>query len=239
MKKILLVAIACAIGASACSGTREPTDAQLGTLLRSERADPADAKAVLDSPAVECLRAWSGDAELQKNLPIRSSSENGRASCRSKLDGWIADAARNPDKFTFADLSAPKTVKRAVQLLASSSVAALGDNAPVPKALTKAAAVPTYSAPATAPAGLGAAGAKLQEAESLCQQIAQKAAVPGASPRLTQFAKFCSGNLGGTRTKMERFAQSGNSEAVDALGVQAEGLAGTARKLLAESAGGN
>lgn len=238
MKKVLFVAIACAIGASACSGTREPNDAQLAALLRSERADPADANAPLDALAVECLRAWSDDEQLMKNLPARTAGEDGRKNCRSKLDGWIADAKRNPDKFTFADLSAPKTVKKAIQLLAARSVAALGSSASVPKALTRGAPTSTYHAPEAAPPGLGAAGAKLQEAEGLCQQVAEKATTD-ANPQLARYAKFCSATLGGVRTKMEQLARNGNSEAVETLGTQAEGMSRTARKLLMEGSAGN
>lgn len=238
MNKFLLVAITCVLGATACSRLREPTDPQLGNLLRSERAAPADANAPLDGLAIECLRAWSGDADLLRNLPMRSAGEDGRKTCRAKLDGWIADAGRNPDKFTFADISAPGVVRRAMELQAARSAAAIA-NLPRQPAASPTNTVPQQSAPAPDPSvDLGAAGAALQEAETLCQQANQKAATPGANSRLTRFAAYCTTSLGKLRGRMQQFARHGSSTTLDALGREASNSAQTAREVLALPAGG-
>lgn len=237
MNRFLLIAIACVLGASACSRLREPTDAQLGTLLRSERADPADANAALDSLAVECLRGWSDDKELLKDLPMRSAGEEGRKTCRTKLDGWIADAERNPDKFSFADLSAPKTVRRAMGLLAERNVAALNNAASrqAPSALTRPAAPGGfgYVAPASN-VDLGVASMPMQQAESLCEQSAKAATVPDANPRIVTYAKFCATTLRKMRVSMEQFAKAGNQKGLESLAQSADAMANNARDALAQ-----
>lgn len=233
MNKFLLVAITCALGATACSRLREPTDPQLGNLLRSERASPADAAAPLDGLAIECLRAWSGDSDLVKNLPMRSAGEDGRKACRTKLDGWIADAGRNPEKFTFADVSAPGVVRRAMELQAARSAAAMaklgGQRPPAAPNVLPSQAVPAPDLNVD----LGTAGTALQEAETLCQQANQKAAEPGANQRLVRFAAYCTTSMGKLRGRMQQFAKHGNAGAMEALGEEASNSAKTARDVLA------
>lgn len=242
MKRILFVAIACAIGASACSGTREPTDAQLGTLLRSERADPADAGAQIDALAVECLRAWSDDKELLKNLPMRSAGETGRKACRAKIDGWIADAARNPDKLAFTDVSTPKAVRRAMELQGTRNAAAPAavaesprEQPRIPAALTRPVAAPAggYIAPASN-IDLGVASMPMQQAESLCEQVSKAVAGGNTNPRLVGYAKFCATSLPKMRSSMEQFSQAGNKRAMESLAQSAENMANSAREALAE-----
>lgn len=236
MKKFLLLAIACALGATACSRLREPTDAQLGNLLRSERADPADADAALDGLAIECLRGWSEDKELLKDLPMRSAGEEGRKTCRAKLDVWIADTTRNPDKFSFADLSAPKTVHRAMDLQAARTAAALtkASNPQTPQALTRptTAAVPSYTAP-TSNVDIGVASMPMQQAESLCEQAAKAAAAENPSPRVVSYAKFCATTLRKMRVSMEQFAKAGNAQGLQSLAQSADNMANNARDALA------
>lgn len=243
MKKILFVAIACAIGASACSGTREPTDAQLGTLLRSERADPADAKAQIDALAVECLRAWSDDKELLNNLPMRSAGETGRKSCRARIDGWIADPTRNPDKLTFAEISTPKSVRMAMGLQSARNVASPGnavempnDQQRIPAALTRPTSAPAgaYVAPVSN-IDLGAASMPMQQAESLCEQASRAIAGGNTNPRIVSYAKFCATSLPKMRSSMEQFSQAGNTRAMESLAQSAENMANAARDALAES----
>ncbi|MBO9661351.1 hypothetical protein [Dokdonella sp.] len=235
MNKFLLLAIACMLGATACSqALREPTDAQLGALLRVENADPADANAALDGLAIECLRAWSQDKDLQKDLPVRTAGEDGRKACRARLDGWIADAGRNPDKFSFADVSAPETVRRAVELQRARRTAAMA-------AAKQEAAIPTnpLSRPMAAaqPEDLAfqsrEAENAVQEAETLCQQTQGAARAPGANPRLVLYAKFCERNAGGMRKTMEGMVKSGNASALKGMVKNANIKSNAAREVLA------
>ncbi|HET7923523.1 MAG TPA: hypothetical protein VFL30_01430, partial [Rhodanobacteraceae bacterium] len=103
---------------AACHHAKTPTDAELTNLLRSPAAQPNDPAARIDPGAVDCLRAWSGDAELAKPLSPAAASDAAKKACRQRLDGWIADATRNPDKLAFEDVSKPPAVKRAMALLA-------------------------------------------------------------------------------------------------------------------------
>jgi hypothetical protein len=237
MNKFVLTTLACAIGAVACSHLREPSDTQLATLLRSERAQPTDANALLDASAIDCLRAWSGDAELAKNLAPRFATEEGKKGCRAQLDTWIVDPARNPDKFAFADISASKTVHRAIDLQTARRTAMLANPAShqIPAALIRPAAPQAPRAPDPT-VDLGAAGMELKDAETLCQQTQQAAATAGASPGLTGYARYCSGNLRQLRTSMEQAAHSGQSSArLDALAKSATTMANIARKQLADA----
>ncbi|HEY0179719.1 MAG TPA: hypothetical protein VGC30_08810 [Dokdonella sp.] len=236
MNKIVLTVLACALAVVACSHLREPTDAQLGTLLRSDRADPADANAALDKSAVDCLSAWSGDADLAKDLPVRLSSPEGRTACRGSLEAWIGDGARNPDKFTFAEISTPKVARRARDLQRAREVAALGDPSrqKLPPAFTRSAVAPLAKPDPNV--DLGAAGEHLKQAEDLCLQAQQNAAASNAAAgRLAAFAKFCSGNLAKLRTTMEQVARSGqNTQRLDVLATNADNIANAARRVLAE-----
>lgn len=235
MNKYFLTAIACAIGATACSQPRQPTDAQLAALLHVERAAPSDAKAQLDSNAIECLRGWSGDADLLKGLAIHFAGEDGKKECRVRLDQWLGDSSRNSDKFSFEDISAPKTVRQAMALQAARAAAAMAEHAarPIPSALSQ---TPAPQAPRAedSTVDLGAPGAQLKEAETLCQQVQQAAAAADANPKLAGYAKFCGGNLSKLRGTMEQAARSeGGNERLEALVVSADNMANTARKLLA------
>ncbi|GAA0711019.1 hypothetical protein [Dokdonella soli] len=236
MNKIGLAAVLCAIGVAACMHLREPSDAQLATLLLGERANPADANAPLDTNAIDCLRAWSGDKELAKGLPVRIAGEDGMKSCRGKLDTWVADATRNPDKFRFDDVSAPKTVRRAMALQEARRLSAAANPAAreVPAALARPAAPPAALATPDPTVDLGVAGSRLQEAETLCQQTQQAAAKKDANAGLKSFAEFCAGNLSKLRATMEQSAHSGQgSERLDAIAASADNIANVARSVLA------
>ncbi len=244
MKKILFVAIACAVGATACSGKREPTDAQLGTLLRAERAAVAGTTPPVDALAVECLRAWSDDKELLKNLPMRSAGESGRKSCRARLDGWIADAQRNPDKLTFEEVSAPAAVRRAMSLLDDVATApkATAERAPPEKAPADWQPAPIAGTPETAPDGmqapdpevdLGAHGATLAKAESACQQVIELTRTPNVNPRVGIFANYCSGTLGRLRRSMENYARKGDSDSIEKAATEAQAMLDSAHRALA------
>ena len=235
MNKLVLTAIACTIGATACTQVRQPTDAQLATLLHVERAAATDVKAQLDTNAIECLRGWSGDAALLKGLAVRFAGEEGRKECRVRLDQWLNDSTRNSDKFSFGDISTPKTVRQAITLQAARAAAAMADQAgrPIPSALSQAGA-PQAPRAADSSVDLGAAGARLKEAETLCQQVQQGAAAAGANPKLAGYANFCGGNLSKLRRTMEQAARlDGSAEKLESLAASADNLANAARKLLA------
>jgi len=222
---------------AACSRLREPTDAQLANLLVVERANPADAKAPLDTMAIECLRSWSGDADLLKGLSMRVAGEDGQKTCRGKLDGLLADTARNPDKFSFEEVTAPKVVRRAMDLQNARRQAALADPArrQAPPALTQ----PRPAAPANLGTpdpnvDLGAAGSELQEAENLCLQAQQAATAPDAHQRLKSYAAYCVGTLKRLRATMEQAARNGRGQAeLGSIAASATNLANTARTVLA------
>jgi len=238
MNKLGLLALLCVLGATACSHLREPTDEQLAALLRSERADPADANALLDGNAIDCLRAWSGDKTLLQGLPVRVAGEDGQKECRGKLEGWVADAGRNPDKFSFEDVTAPKVVRRAIDLAESRRAAALADPSKrqVPAALggASAAKAPQPLAPPDPTVNLGVAGTRLAEAEALCLQAQQAAATP-EHKQIKRFADYCSGNLRNLRTAMEQAARAGQSaERLDQMAASADNIANVARNALAE-----
>lgn len=234
MNRFFPVAVACVAGLSACTNLREPTDAQLTTFLRNEHSPVARVNASLDSSAIDCLRAWSGDAELLKGLAVRFAGEDGKKACRTTLDGWIANPARNPDTFSFAEMSAPKTVRHAIALRGASAAATLGDASAIPPSLMKPPAPPAAFRQQDPSLDLGVAGEKLKEAETLCIQAQQAAASPDSSKRLKSFSTFCSGNLSRLRTTLEQSARSGQSSAkLDELAASATNVATIARNLLA------
>ena len=118
MKSLAFVVAACALATSACS-TRVPTDAELVTLLQRAGTPAGDANAPLDATAVQCLRSWSGDASLTKDLAPAVLADVSKARCRGTIDGWIADSKRNPGKLEFAQVSTPDVARRAMALLAA------------------------------------------------------------------------------------------------------------------------
>lgn len=238
MNKLGLSALICVLCATAaCSRLREPTDAQLGTLLASDHANPAEVNAPLDTNAIECMRSWSGDTELLKGLPMRVAGEDGQKSCRGKLDGLLGSAARNPDKFSFQDVTAPKVVRRAIELQNARRQAALADPSrrQVPPGLM------TSNSPAPAAFGtpdpnvnLGVAGSELEEAERLCVQAQQAAAEPDANPRVKSYAAYCVSTLRKLRSTMEQAARNGQGQQViGGIAASATNLANTARTVLA------
>lgn len=234
MNRIFPVAVACVAGLAACTNLREPTDAQLTTFLRNEHSSVARLNASLDSSAIDCLRSWSGDAELLKGLAVRFAGEDGKKACRSTLDGWIANSARNPDKFSFEEMSAPKTVRHAIALQGASAAGSISESSAIPPALMRPAAAPVAMRPADPALDLGVAGMKLKEAEALCVQAQQAAAAPDAQKRLKSFSAFCSGNLSRLRSTLEQSARSGQTSAkLDELATSATNVANIARNLLA------
>lgn len=233
MTKIRMGVLFCVLGVAACA-KHEPTDAQLLTLLQTERAAATGVKK-LDAGAVTCLRAWSGDAELTSGLATGQVSEDGKKTCRVRIDQWIADAARNPEHFSFDDIATPPVVRRVFAMQKAEQVAMLKDPArqDVPPGLM--APAPAQLAKMRAPnpnIDLGVSGAKLAEAEDLCKQVQQAAVGAPANSALARFSAYCVGSLGKLRGSMEGVASSGATAKLSMLDQSAENLANTARNLL-------
>jgi hypothetical protein len=228
-----------ALAMAGCAKQRVPEDFQLSALLQREDAK-ASGNPAIDAQAVGCLRAWSGDAELAKGLSVLVAGEDGRKRCHDRLQGWLADSSRNPAKFTFEEISTPEVARRAKALLDAQG----GDvrppgNGRVPGALRKPVAV-AKPRPADPSVDLGAPGAELAEAETLCTQAAEKAQADGAGARsaLQRFANYCGGRLQKLRATMEEAAKAGRKpEALEPYASSARGLATTARELLAAPPG--
>ena len=235
MNRPLLLAAACVLGLSACS-TRELNDAQLTQLLRRDGAAATDANAPLDTAAVTCLRVWSGDVELASGLPTGAGGDDAKNKCRLRLDGWLADATRNPGKFAFKDVSAPPTVRRAVALLAAHVPAPPLPSRSEPPAELTAARPPAPPPPSGQVAELGAPGLDLSRAESLCQRAQVVAQTQPPDSSLRRFADYCGGKLGDLRGSMLAYhAHNASAERMDALANDARNLANVAEQLIAEA----
>jgi len=236
MKNLCLLALACAIATTACtpSSQRLPTDAQLTQLLHGERAAPNDPKAPIDRLALDCLRAWSGNAELMHDLSKALVDDAGRKDCRVRVDGFIKDATRNPDQVTFAEVSAEPAVRRVVELAREHAP-------PPPNVVTR----PIASAPlpgnpsppmpsaALSNIDLGAAGSDLEDAEELCGKAQAAAAAPDAATPLKGYAKFCGPSLARLRINMENMKRNGaDDERLRATSQAARNQASNARRML-------
>jgi hypothetical protein len=209
---VVALAAACIGGMTACNRTHTLNDVQLTQLLHSERSSATDPRAPLDPPAVECLRAWSGDIELSGALSPAATSEAGKTACRQRIDGWIADATRNPDKVRFEDASAPASVRRAVALLADHRQAF----APrLPSAMDKPPAALVGNAPPTpadtGPVDLTAAVAAVNELDSLCRKAKQAAASGDTTQPISRYASFCDKRIEQLRTRMSMIQHNGNA----------------------------
>ncbi|MDR2013953.1 MAG: hypothetical protein LBQ20_13200 [Rhodanobacter sp.] len=216
MNKLVFAAAICTVGLGACSQLREPTDQQLTSLLRVD-AVTAGGSALLDSEAIDCLRALSGDKDLLKGLSAHIAGETGMKSCRTRLEGMVAEATRNPAKLRLADFSAPKIVRRAMALQVSRM------NARVEQPPAPVAAIPPPDAapdpiPVSAPTApvsnvdMGSSSATLKNAEDLCGQAKEAAAQADATSDLKNFAASCAANIGMIRTYMQRAANNNDSE---------------------------
>jgi hypothetical protein len=198
----------------ACHHAKAPTDAQLTTLLRVQTAPPNDPAARIDPSAVDCLRAWSGDAELAKPLPPAAASEPVKKACRQRLDGWIADASRNPDKLAFEDVSAPPAVRQAIALLQQHrATAAMPARTDQPPAMMM---HPNPGAPAPAPVlpkgpvDVSAATAELNELDGLCKQAKDAAAASSNMP-IARYAPMCDRRIAQLRERVNQLSTNGGT----------------------------
>ena len=221
VSRIAVVALGAAgLGLAACHGSRTPSDTQLTQLLHSERATANDPKAPLDAAAVNCLRAWSGDVELSAALPPSASGEAIKQACKTRLDGWVADASRNPDKLAFEDVSKPPAVKRAMALLAEHNpLAAMapklpGANEPPPSALMPsgaAAGMPPGASP-TGPVDMSEASAAVDELDGLCKKAKDAAAAADTSQPLARYASYCDKRIEQMRSRISFLQTRGNPQ---------------------------
>jgi hypothetical protein len=105
----------CLAALAGCSGKADGlTDAELSKLLHTE--GQPDYR--VDTDAVNCLRAWSGDGQLQSGLPEAYLGDH-KDECRRTVQGWLNDATRNPQQLLFTDLAKSKPTERAMKLLAA------------------------------------------------------------------------------------------------------------------------
>lgn len=208
---LVALAMACMATMTACNRTHTPTDAELTQLLHVERAAAADLQAPLDPAAINCLRAWSGDVELTATLPPITVGEAAKKMCRQRLDGWIADAARNPYKLKFEDVSAPPAVRRAVALqterrgMAKAPMPSMGDRPPP-------GLVAPNAAPPGAPVDLTATIAAVGELDGYCQKAKQAAAGSETTQPIARYASFCDKRIEQLRMRIAMIQQNGNAQ---------------------------
>lgn len=204
MNKSFLISAACLVGVAAC-GTHVPTNAELTTLLHREGAPEGNPKMALDRMAVMCLRTWSGDSALTADLPPTALLDAAKGQCRSRLDGWLADSARNPAKLDFAQISSPEAVRRAMDLLglrAGGKELAETSNPAMPRAAP---------APVSAPVPAPDLNMVMSTSADLCQQAKDLYAKNPQDMRLYRFSDFCEKHLSETRSEIDRLTTEGNS----------------------------
>lgn len=237
---ILFVLSALIGGLSACSHTRSPTDEQLLTLLRNDLTRNPKA-APVDVTTVRCLRAWSENRELIAGLAADFAAESdGKRSCRTRIDGWIADATRNPAKFTFEDIAAPKTVRRVMALVDAhdkanaAAIAQAPHPSMPPPALLNRSNRPGAQATGAGMTDLGTAQALLQEADTECKSAKGKAAQGNAPVALQRFARYCDSYV----SRAQATLASGTTltpQQIDAIARGAKGITSGAQRALQEA----
>lgn len=234
------LAAACAAGMVACSGSRSLSDVQLTRLLHVERVEASDPTAPLDAPAIDCLRAWSGDVELSGALPPAATTDDGKKACRQRMDGWIADATRNPDKVRFEDAAAPPSVRRAIALLAERRQAFVPR---LPSAADKPPQALVSNTPAvpasTDPADLTAAVTAVNELEGLCQKAKQANASGATTQQIARFASYCDKRVEQLRTRISMLQQNGNAQQAQTMTQNVQRTLEVAHQIEARQNGGS
>jgi hypothetical protein len=242
MDRIAVVALAaaCVAGLAACSGSHTLSDVQLTRLLHVERVAASDPGAPLDAPAVDCLRAWSGDVELSGVLPPAATTEDAKKACRQRIDGWIADATRNPDKVRFEDAASPPSVRRAVALLAERRQTI----APrLPSATGRPPQAMVSNTPAAAPANTGpvdltVAVNAVNDLDGLCQKAKQANASGNTSQPIARYAGYCDKRIEQLRTRISMIQQNGNPQQAQTITQNVQRTLEVARQIEARQNGG-
>jgi hypothetical protein len=228
MKKMVILGAASLLGLAAC-GTRVPTNEQLTRLLHEDAAAVNDPQARLDALAVNCLRTWSGDAKLTQDLPPSALAAPAKGKCRSRIDGWIADAARNPDRLEFDDVSAPGAVQRAMALLETRDGGAQATASPAPP-VTEGRA-PRLVKPATdGPAP--EIEATLAQANSACQKANEIVASRPRGGRLPRYAEFCQNFLSKARIDVDKAKVEADKEKIDQLARKISAMTATVESMM-------
>jgi hypothetical protein len=140
-----------------------------------------------------------------------------KQSCKTRLDGWVADATRNPDKLAFEDVSKPPAVKRAMALLAEHNpIAAMAPklpsaNEPPPAAMMPGGGQPAAPA-ASGPVDMSEAIAAVDELEGLCKKAKDAAAANDTSQPLVRYASYCDKRIEQMRSRITFLQQRGNPQ---------------------------
>lgn len=237
MRKSLITAAIASIGLAACSGTRVPTDAELATLLRQSGADQggADASRSLDPSAVQCLAAYSGDAELAHEVSPAALSDIAKSQCRRRLDLWIADAQRNPEKFKFDEIDTPAVAKRAMKMYLDNGGAPLAPSGDEPEKPS----VP--ATPASAPIADGPApdmDKTLLLADDICRDAKAAVARGPFNARLQRYSDSCESDVATTRAKVDQYRQQNRQGDIDAEARRLARMNESGQKLLERFNGG-
>lgn len=241
MNKTAFLALAAGIaGLSACTHLRSPTDDQLIALLHADRTRPNMPQ--IDVPASQCLRAWSKDADLIAGLPAGFAAEGAaKASCRNRIDGWLADGQRNPANFSFDDISAPGVVRRVVAIAepATSTAQVTQQASHTPPPMFKPGLAPTANVDTGGPhTDIGTTKALLKEADDSCKLAQQKAAAADADLALQRFARYCGSYIERAQTTLADGANA-NPQQVDSIARSAKGLSVTAQRVMQPPRGQN
>ena len=227
MNKMVILG-ASLLGLAAC-GTRVPTNEQLTRLLHDDAASVSDPQAQLDAIAVNCLRTWSGDSELTRDLPQTSLSDPAKGKCRGRLDGWIADAGRNPDRLTFEDVSTPGAVQRAMALLetrggaapAAAPAATLATEGRAPRLVKPATDGPAPEIEAT-----------LVQANNACQKANEIVASRPRGGRLPRYAEFCKDFLAKARIDVDQAKVEADQDEIDQLARKISAMTATVESMM-------
>jgi hypothetical protein len=226
MNKMAILGAASLLTLAAC-GTRVPTNEQLTRLLHDDAASVSDPQAPLDAMAVMCLRTWTGDAKLTHDLPASALADSAKGKCRGRIDGWIADTVRNPDRLEFEDVSAPGAVQRAMALLETRG----GDAHVAAASPAKEGRAPRLVKPATdGPAP--EIEATLTQANSACQKANEIIASRPRGGRLPRYAEFCADFLSKARTDVDRAKVEGNQEKIEQLARKISAMTATVESMM-------
>ena len=229
---LIAASVAVLLGLAACHRTHDLTDAQLTALLHTEDSQVSDPKAPLEPRAVNCLRAWSGDADVAKGLSAQVMSDNEKTACRKLVDLWIADKTRNADGARFEDVTQPATVRRAMRVLAehSTSVArvpATHADAAAPRVAPR--LTGTQPAP---PESSVAAAAALSDLDDVCKQMKKQKSTGKVNTMQSRYADTCDARIQQLRTRYADLSQNGESTEAALFARQVQNYASMAQKMV-------
>jgi hypothetical protein len=222
---------------AACHGS-SIADEKLTLLLHAERAPASDPKAPLDPMAINCMRTWSNDIELTANLPPVYTGDAAKTNCRTKLDTFLNDATRNPDKIAFDDVTRPVNVRRAMALLAEHRGTIrppTADERP-PRMTTPRNTAATPPVPGTPTVGgnvdLAAASANVDKIDALCQEVKKRAALADPKTPMARYAGFCDRRVESLRQRITSLQQNGTEQQAGYLTSNTQHVLDAAQRLI-------